>query len=205
MADQQLTMLPWRFVDVGRLTSAVVAELAASYWHSTRFSNPVQFDHGAHWTRLQEIMYVDPATSQVIYEYHHTVDWGDLTVVAKHGNPSFDDLRLTPEGRLVLGPMAISTTGAIPDLQAVDLGMILKSLMGFELAVYQDWTRPAYDSTAISILFALISDQAGANARREIVATKYWAVFHMLSAMTLGKATDDQRQRVIAIIKRILK
>lgn len=118
--------------------------------------------------------------SEHVHRFLHnsitTLDWNDLKACLTHGDPTFENVMFRSHpydaGLVLIDP--IPATPAIPDLQVVDTGKILQSLLGWE------WIR--YGDAALSPTLSTnwLSTQL---TRHEWKATVFFAVVHLLRTL----------------------
>lgn len=105
-----------------------------------------------------------------------TLDWDDLKTCLTHGDPTFENVmfrsHLYDSGLVLIDP--IPATPAIPDLQVVDTGKILQSLLGWEQVRY------GHDELTLKISTEWLTAQL---TQHEWKATVFFAVVHLLRTL----------------------
>lgn len=117
------------------------------------------------------------------------VKWGDVRACLTHGDPTFENVMFRPvTGELVLID-PIPSREVVPDLMSVDLGKILQSVMGWEVARYNSYLERIKIKPSTVELWALNDN--------EWHATIFWALVHI--TRVIPYVTTDVTERLVGV------
>ena len=123
------------------------------------------------------------------------IDWTHVTLCLTHGDPTYDNVMLRPDGSIVLID-PLPATQAVPSMMAVDLGKVLQSVTGYEYLRYGD---SSFSGARREVLAEYFNDN-------EMMAAHYWCAVHYLRAipyMQDGTTRDAMRMVVTDVLRSV--
>lgn len=194
----RLTPIPAWARNTAEVADEMYRRLRDHVWSSG--GDLVPFSAEAHVDKLYSIAGTNLALLELVegpmLEAYSLIDWLSLRPAVTHGDPTFDNTMLARDGGLVfIDPLPSS--GAVPDLECVDVGKILQSAVGYE------WVRFARKSLHPAAMMHL---RRRVNNENEWTASLYWCAVHLLRAipyMPTEEVKDALVRKAHAVLPRV--
>ena len=169
---QRLTELPKSTTNPDLLTCEIVLQLDAHIWSVPPSVNISMELHTEKVDALAREWLTGKSVLRLL-KVRERVEWDSLRKCLTHGDPTYDNVMVHPNGRIILID-PIPATSAVPDLMAVDIGKIMQSLKGYEEMRYAPYL--VVDAGELDTLHYLVSEI-------EWEAAEYWCIVHFLRAV----------------------
>lgn len=117
--------------------------------------------------------------------FARTIEWSRLRKAYAHGDPIIDNLLWRwNAGKFNATPVLIDpipATSALPDLEAIDVGRLIQSAVGYELVRYGiNDNLPSVPDAVNHVLHAWLDDFKTPNALVNARAALHFAIIHMI-------------------------
>lgn len=169
---ERLSPLPVSMLDLRRTAIGIIDVLRRDIWlHPPETT--LDWDGHVHYV-LQRAAEHAPAYAPRLNTAQRRVDPESLVRCLTHGDPTFANVLLRDGDPVLVDP--IPADWRVPPLQAVDLGKIVQSLLGYEVLRF-DWPLPRYRHRRQVEMFLTAS--AGI-AAAEASAAVYFAAAHVV-------------------------
>lgn len=184
---ERLIVPPFWALDHQVIFEHLLSALSVHVW-----SQPAEVEHDADETEVKYAMLCERFQLHDICseldKLHDTIKWDELKRCLTHGDPTLDNVMFREDDAkvgVVIGD-PIPATPAVPDLQCVDLGKILQSLLG--------WEETRYGLRSFKLRIGTEDLRRCVTDKNEWRATIFWSVVHMLRAMPY--VSDDVRRKL---------
>lgn len=168
--------------DVYRVQLRIIGALDDVWDRPAKILEPEPYLRDLVYFESQAAEYFGIDVMERMSEMESGIKWGDLPRCRTHGDPTWCNTMLHPNGKLMLID-PIPADERVPDIRAVDLGKLLQSCLGWEIVAH-GW-RLKFSADAWRWVYIECNDD------NEWLATKYWCLIHLTRLVPYFQDRED--------------